>query len=150
MKLKAKELGIRTVLQLTVLLHQVFVAAQGIFSSCGEWATLCHGAWTSQGGDFSCCRAQALESVGLSSCGTWARQLCIRAQLPRGMWTLPDPGLNLCPLHWQVNSYPLCHQGSSLLTILKPFYEYTRIGQLCKWMAHSRNQVSHSRSKNYR
>ena len=75
MKLKAKELDIRTVLQLTVLLHQVFVAAQGIFPSCGEWATLCHGARTSQGGDFSCCRAQALESVGLSSCGTWARQL---------------------------------------------------------------------------
>ena len=24
-----------------------------------------------------------------------------------------DEGLNLCPLHWQVDSYPLCHQGSS-------------------------------------
>ena len=24
-----------------------------------------------------------------------------------------DQGLNLCPLHWQVDSYPLCHQGSS-------------------------------------
>ena len=23
-----------------------------------------------------------------------------------------DQGLNPCPLHWQVDSYPLCHQGS--------------------------------------
>ena len=23
----------------------------------------------------------------------------------------PDQGSNLCPLHWQENSYPLCHQG---------------------------------------
>ena len=26
--------------------------------------------------------------------------------------TLLDPGLNLCPLHWQANSQPLYHQGS--------------------------------------
>ena len=24
----------------------------------------------------------------------------------------PDRELNPCPLHWQVDSYPLCHQGS--------------------------------------
>ena len=24
----------------------------------------------------------------------------------------PDQGSNLCPLHWQADSYPLCHQGS--------------------------------------
>ena len=23
-----------------------------------------------------------------------------------------DQGLNPCPQHWQVDSYPLCHQGS--------------------------------------
>ena len=23
-----------------------------------------------------------------------------------------DQGSNLCPLHWQMDSYPLCHQGS--------------------------------------
>ena len=27
--------------------------------------------------------------------------------------TFPDQASNLCPLHWQVDSYPLCHQGSS-------------------------------------
>ena len=28
-------------------------------------------------------------------------------------------GSNLCPLHWQVDSYPLHHQGSPVGTILK-------------------------------
>ena len=27
-----------------------------------------------------------------------------------------DQGSNLCPLHWQANSYPLCHQGSLQMT----------------------------------
>ena len=26
----------------------------------------------------------------------------------------PDQGLNLCPLHWQTHSYPLCHLESPL------------------------------------
>ena len=25
---------------------------------------------------------------------------------------IPDQGSNPCPLHWQVDSQPLCHQGS--------------------------------------
>ena len=38
----------------------------------------------------------------------------------------PALGLNLCPLHWQADSYPLCHQGSPCaflkleLTTLQP------------------------------
>ena len=27
----------------------------------------------------------------------------------------PDQGSNPCPLHWQADSHPLCHQGSPLL-----------------------------------
>ena len=27
----------------------------------------------------------------------------------------PDQGLNPCPLHWQADSQPLCHQGSPLI-----------------------------------
>ena len=27
----------------------------------------------------------------------------------------PDQGLNLCPLHWQADSQPLCYQGSPTL-----------------------------------
>ena len=42
--------------------------------------------------------APALGHTGFSSTG------------PRG--TVPDQGLNPCPLHWQVNSRPLDHQGS--------------------------------------
>ena len=56
-------------------------------------ATLCCGAWASHCGGFSCCRAQALGARAsvvvarrLSSCGS-------RAQLLRGMWGLPGPGL---------------------------------------------------------
>ena len=31
----------------------------------------------------------------------------------------PDQGSNPCPLHWQADSYPLCHQGSlTFLTLL--------------------------------
>ena len=29
----------------------------------------------------------------------------------------PDQGSNLCPLHWQANSQPLCHQGSPLYCV---------------------------------
>ena len=68
--------------------------------------TLRCGAWASQCGDFSCCRAEALGSQasiavvhGLScssACGIF-----------------PDQGLNPSPMHWQVSSYPLYHQGSS-------------------------------------
>ena len=31
----------------------------------------------------------------------------------------PDQGWNPCLLHWQVDSLPLSHQGSPILTILK-------------------------------
>ena len=30
----------------------------------------------------------------------------------------PDQGSNLCPLHWQADSYPLYHQGSPLIHFL--------------------------------
>ena len=31
---------------------------------------------------------------------------------------LPDQGSNPCPLHWQADSQPLCHQGSPYLLFL--------------------------------
>ena len=42
------------------------------------------------------------------------RFLSYRAQAlsPRACGILPDQGLNPCPLHWHVDSYPPCHQGS--------------------------------------
>ena len=48
-----------------------------LLSSCGLWA--------SHGGGFSC-GAQALEFSGFRSCGA-------RAQLLRGIWVLPRPGI---------------------------------------------------------
>ena len=68
-------------------------------------ATLRYGAQASHCGGFSCCGAQALvcgPSVvvarGLSSCGSQALECRLsscgpRAQLLRGMWDLPRPGL---------------------------------------------------------
>ena len=94
------------------------VAVQAL-SSCGErGATLHCGARASHCGGFSSCRAQALGTqasvvvaCGLScssralerrlrSCGT-------RALVAHGMWNLPRPGIEPCPLHWQVDSSPL-------------------------------------------
>ena len=48
-----------------------------------------------------------LGHVGFSSCGSLAK-------LPHGMWNLPrsDQESNLCPLHCQVDCYPLYQQGT--------------------------------------
>ena len=100
------------------------------FSRCGEWgATLRCGARASHCGDFSYCGAQALEfrlsSCGarashcggfsccgaqalefrLSSCGSRALECRLsscgaQAQLLRGMWDLPGPGLEPVSPAW--------------------------------------------------
>ena len=44
-------------------------------------------------------------SIQLSSCGTLAL-------LPMACGIFPDQGLNMCPLHWQVDFLPLYHRGS--------------------------------------
>ena len=68
-------------------------------------------------GSFSCCGAQALEHSGLSSCSTWAQWLWLmgsgaQVQLSQGLWNHPEPGIDSCFLHWQVDSSPLSDQGS--------------------------------------
>ena len=88
------------------------------------------GAWTSHCSGFSSCRAQALFShCGMSGspkwqhsdsiavvCGPQSTQASIVVAHGLSYSTVcgifPDPGPNLCPLHWQVDSYPLDHQGS--------------------------------------
>ena len=55
-----------------------------------------------------CCRAAALGCVGSNSCGSRLRSYGARA----ACGIFPDKGLNPCPVHWQVDPYPLCHQGS--------------------------------------
>ena len=73
------------------------------FSSCGEQGLLfvvgapCNG--------FSCCRAWAL--------GGWALAVAahgLNCSMACGIFL--DQGSNLCPLYWQVSSYPLYHLGS--------------------------------------
>ena len=51
----------------------------------------------------------------LNSCGAWA--CCSVAS-----GSFLDQGLNLCLLHWQADSYPLCHQGSPLIVVLISIY----------------------------
>ena len=40
----------------------------------------------------------------------------------------PDQERNLCPLHWQADSYPFCHQGSPGLKV--SFEERVGLGDL--------------------
>ena len=39
----------------------------------------------------------------------------------------PDQGLNLCPLHWQADSYPLYQQGSPMLLLLLSRFSRVRL-----------------------
>ena len=51
--------------------------------------------------------------VAPSSCGAWVSVVVahgLSCSVACGI--LPDQGLNPCPLHWQADSQPLCHQGS--------------------------------------
>ena len=88
------------------------------FSSCGERGLLSIAVRSLHCSGFSCCGAQAL--------GMWAQELQLpgsRAELGlsscghglsgcRACGIFPDQGSNLCPLHWQSDSYPLCQRGS--------------------------------------
>ena len=94
------------------LLHCVSIAMWGlslvtVSRSCSSlhidmWAFHCRG--------FSCCGPQALGSR-LRSCGLKAPELQLSSCSELCVIFL-DQGSNICPLHWQVNSWPLDHQGS--------------------------------------
>ena len=45
----------------------------------------------------------------------------------------PDQGSNPCPLHWQADSQPLCHQGSPLFFFLTSLVEYNCFTMLCSF-----------------
>ena len=74
---------------------------QVLVSSCGEQVSRCGG--LSRG-------VWALEG-GLSSCDP--RFSCLAA-----CGIFPEQRLNPCPLHWQVGSEPLDHQGSPSTVLL--------------------------------
>ena len=51
-------------------------------------------------------------------CSTGSVVMAHGVSCPKAWGTFPDQLPNLCPLHWQVDSYPLYHQGSPCMSIL--------------------------------
>ena len=103
----------------------------GLFSSCSKQRLLSScGGQASHGSGFSCCGAWALGTLtwvvaayGLRSCGCWlwsrgSAVAALRLCGSRACGIFPDQGLNLCPLHWRVDSFPLSHQGSPQSSVL--------------------------------
>ena len=107
------------------MLHWIFVAAHQLPLVMESKGCACCGAQSSHCGGFSCCGARALgmwASVvvvhGLSSWGTQASVVMVHGLscfLACGIFL--DQGLNLCPLHLQVDSYPLYQQGNPIFAI---------------------------------
>ena len=71
--------AVRVALRHSCLFFFFFLAALSLhycskaFSNCSAWGLLSTcGAGVSHCGSFSCCRAQALEYMGFSNCGTQA------------------------------------------------------------------------------
>ena len=95
----------------------------GLFSSHGEWGLLSSCITrASHCGGLSCCGAQALGHVGSAAVAVPRLQSTssvVVAQLLRGMWDLPDQGLNPCLLHWQALPFALClcSSGSPSLAV---------------------------------
>ena len=57
-----------------------------------------------------------LQSMGLESTGSVVTARGLSCSSACGIFL--DQGSNPCPLHWQADSYPLCHQGSpTFLTV---------------------------------
>ena len=75
------------------------------FSSCGERGPLFIAVRRPLTTAASLVAEHRLQTRRLSSCGS-------RAQLLRGMWDLPKPGLEPVSPNWQADSQPLHHQGS--------------------------------------
>ena len=70
------------------------------FSSCGKQGLLSCGVWASHCGGFSCWQS------------TGSVVVVLRLSCPVAHEIFPDHGSNPHPLHWQVDSQPLYHQGS--------------------------------------
>ena len=70
------------------------------------------GARASHCGGFSCYRAQTL--------GAWASVVVVYGHsFFKACRIFLDQESNLCPLHWQVDSNPLCHQVSPITSVLQ-------------------------------
>ena len=96
------------------------------FSSCGKWGplfiTVC-GPLTIAAPPVA---EHRLQTRRLSRCGSRAQLLC-------GMWDLPRPGSNPCPLHWQADSQPLHYQGSPEKLFLNRVLAYCFLRATVVW-----------------
>ena len=77
----------------------------------------------------SSCRTQALGHAGFSIYSFWVLEhssvvVAHRLRCPGACGIFLDKGLNLCLLHWQVDSLPLTHQGSPLPPFLQNQFPY--------------------------
>ena len=103
----------------------LFLAALGLrccaraFSSCGEQGLLlpqCTGfslQWLLLLQSMGSRRAgSVVVALGLQSTGSVVVVHGLSCSAACGI--LPDQGSNPCPLHWQADSQPLCHQGSPI------------------------------------
>ena len=75
------------------------------FSSCGK-----RGHSSSQCAGLSHFAASLVGSTGSRRAGSVT--VAHGPSCSAACGTFPDQGSNLCPLHWQADSQPLCHQGS--------------------------------------
>ena len=101
-----------------------FVAALGL--SLARWvgAALCRSAQASHCSGFPWRRAQALGARAsvVAALGAVVVAHGLSCSVVCGIFL--DQELNQCPLHWQMDSYPLYHQRSSVLF----FYLFHRCG----------------------
>ena len=88
------------------LLHLVFVAFAQAFSSCSEWGLL----FVVVRGVLIVVASLAVEHRLQSSCLEVVAQ-GFSCSVACGIF--PGKGSKPCPLYWQADSYPLCHQGSA-------------------------------------
>ena len=89
---------------------------------CYTWALSSWAAQAPHSSGFSCCGAPALGTQHMGSVVVEHGLSCFVA-----CGIFPDQGLNLCPLHWQADSYPLYHQGSPMLLLLLSRFSRVRL-----------------------
>ena len=95
----------------------LFLAVLGLHCCLGLSLVVVNGGYSSlQHPGFSlcgssCCRARALDSrASVVAAHGLSRGVGLGCSMACGIF--PDQGLNLCPLHWQADSYPPYQQGS--------------------------------------
>ena len=105
------------------------VVASGAYSSLKctgfslQWLLLLHSSGSRCTGFSGCgARAPVVVARGLWSAGSVVVGHGLSCSTACGIF--PDQESNSCPLHWQADSYPLCHQGSPYFLIKKNFWPH--------------------------